>query len=335
MLDDVANAVDPLWSMVMLTIPTLEDIHRAAERIAPYAHRTPVLTCNSLNRLVDAGLYFKCENFQKAGAFKFRGACNAVLALSDRDAQRGVATHSSGNHAAALALAARLRGIQAWIVIPTTAPAVKKAAVAGYGGTMVFCEPTLTAREATLARVQEETGATFIAPYNDPYVIAGQGTAALELCAEVPGLDVVLTPVGGGGLLSGTALAVQALSPTTRVMAAEPAGADDAYRSLQAGTIIPSVQPKTIADGLLTSLGELTFAIIQKHVAQIVTVSEEAIIAAMRHVWERMKLVIEPSAAVPVGALLEHKAALAGQRIGIILSGGNVDLDRLPWYPLP
>lgn len=312
-------------------LPTFADIQQAAVRLKPYAHRTPVLTCTSLNRMAEAELFFKCENFQKIGAFKFRGACNAVFALSAAEAQRGVATHSSGNHAAALALAARLRGIKAWIVMPRTAPAVKKAAVAGYGGDIVFCEPTLEAREATLARVQQETGATFIPPYNDPQVIAGQGTAALELCQDVANLDVVLAPVGGGGLVSGTALAVTALSPTTRVIAAEPAGADDAYRSLQEGHILPSLQPRTIADGLLTSLGELTFAIIQQHVAQIVTVSEEAIISAMRQVWERMKIIIEPSAAVPVGALLEKQVPLAGQRIGIILSGGNVDLDRLPW----
>jgi threonine dehydratase len=315
----------------MLPLPTLTDIQQAAVRLSPYAHRTPVLTCTSLNQMVEAELFCKCENFQKGGAFKFRGACNAVAALSAAAAQHGVATHSSGNHAAALALAARLRGIAAHIVMPKTAPAVKKAAVAGYGGQIVFCEPTLEAREALLAKVVQETGAAFIPPYNDPYVIAGQGTAALELCEEVPGLDVVLAPVGGGGLVSGTALALAALSPTTQVIAAEPAGADDAYRSLQAGHILPSVHPQTIADGLLTSLGELTFAVIQRHVAQIVTVSEEAIIGAMRYVWERLKIVIEPSAAVPVGALLEKRLDVRGKRVGVILSGGNVDLDRLPW----
>ena len=314
-----------------MLLPTLSDIQQAATRIRPYAHRTPVFTCTSLNQLVSAEVFCKCENFQKVGAFKFRGACNAVFALSAVEAQRGVATHSSGNHAAALALAARLRGIPAWIVMPKTAPAVKKAAVAGYGGQIVFCEPTLAARETTLAQVVAETGATFIPPYNHAYVIAGQGTAAVELCADVPGLDVILAPVGGGGLVSGTALAVAALSPGTRVIAAEPAGADDAYRSLQAGHILPSVHPKTIADGLLTSLGELTFAIIQRHVEQIVTVSEEAIIRAMRTVWERLKIIIEPSAAVPIGALLEQHIDLRGKRLGVILSGGNVDLDRLPW----
>jgi threonine dehydratase len=315
----------------MLPIPTLADIRQAAVRIKPYAHRTPVLTCASLNRLLAAELFFKCENFQKVGAFKFRGACNAVFALPDAAAQHGVATHSSGNHAAALALAARLRGITAHIVMPENAPAVKKAAVAGYGGRIVFCAPTLAAREAMLAQVVQETSATFIPPYNDPQVIAGQGTAALELCEDVAGLDAVLAPVGGGGLVSGTAIAVAALSPATRVIAAEPAGADDAYRSLQAGHILPSEHPKTIADGLLTSLGELTFAIIQRHVEQIVTVSEEAIVSAMRHVWERLKIVIEPSAAVPVAALLEKRLDPTGQRLGVILSGGNVDLDRLPW----
>jgi threonine dehydratase len=314
-----------------MQLPTFADIQQAATRIKPYAHRTPVFTCTSLNQMVGAEVFCKCENFQKVGAFKFRGACNAVFALSEAEAQRGVATHSSGNHAAALALAARLRGIPAWIVMPQTAPAVKKAAVAGYGGQIVFCEPTLAAREATLAQVVAQTGATFIPPYNHVQVIAGQGTAAMELCTDVPGLEVVLAPVGGGGLVSGTALAVAALSPGTRVIAAEPAGADDAYRSLQAGHVLPSVHPKTIADGLLTSLGELTFAIIQQHVEQIVTVSEEAIIRAMRTVWERMKIIIEPSAAVPIGALLEQHIDLRGKRLGVILSGGNVDLDRLPW----
>jgi threonine dehydratase len=314
-----------------MTHPTLIEIQQAAERIKPYIHRTPVFTSSSLNHMVHTDLFFKCENFQKVGAFKFRGACNAVLSLSESEARRGVATHSSGNHAAALALAAQRRGIPAFIVMPKTAPEVKKAAVAGYGGKIVFCEPTLAAREATLAKIIEETGATFIHPYNDPRVIAGQGTAALELLAEVPELDVIMTPVGGGGLLSGTAIVTSELSPTTQIIGAEPEGADDAYRSLQEGRIVPSIQPRTIADGLLTSLGDLTFSILQKHVQKIVTVSEKAIITGMRHVWERMKIIIEPSAAVPVGALFERKIDLSGKRIGIILSGGNVDLDRLPW----
>lgn len=314
-----------------MSSPSLNDIRQAAERIKPYAHRTPVLTCTSLNRMAGAELFFKCDNFQKVGAFKFRGACNTVFSLSEADAQRGVATHSSGNHGAALALAARLRGIEARIVMPTNASEVKKVAVAGYGGTIVWCEPTQEARETTLAKVVQETGATFVHPYNDHRVIAGQGTVALELCEDVPGLDVVLAPVGGGGLLSGTAIVVAALSPDTRVIAAEPAAADDAYRSLQTGRIMPSLNPQTVADGLRTSLGELTFAIIQRHVEQIVTVSEEAIVSAMRYVWERMKIIIEPSAAVPVGALLEKHIDLTGKRVGVILSGGNVDLDSLPW----
>jgi len=311
--------------------PTLADVQTAAARIKPYVHRTPVLTCTSLNDLVGAALFCKCENFQKVGAFKFRGASNAVFALSDQEARHGVATHSSGNHAAAVALAARLRGVPAHIVMPDNAPVVKKAAVAGYGGSIVYCAPTLAAREATLKRVVHETGATFIHPYNDARVIAGQGTAALELLADVADLDVIMAPVGGGGLLSGTAIVTVALSPSTQVIAAEPEAADDAYRSLQAGKILPANDPRTIADGLRTSLGELTFAVIQQHVQQIVTVSEEAIVSAMRYVWERMKIVIEPSAAVPMGALLEKKIDLTGKRIGVILSGGNVSLDQLPW----
>ncbi len=311
--------------------PSLDAIREAAERIRRYARRTPVLTCASLDRMAKAELFFKCENFQKVGAFKFRGACNAVFSLSDEEASHGVATHSSGNHAQALALAAQLRGVEAFIVMPKDAPQVKKDAVAGYGAKIVFCEPTLEARETTLAKVVAETGAHFVHPYNDYRIIAGQGTAALELLEEVPDLDVVMAPVGGGGLLSGTALTLYELSPTTRIIGAEPEEADDAYRSLQEGRIIPSVEPKTVADGLLTSLGDLTFPIIKAHVEQIVTVSEEAIVSGMRHVWERMKIVIEPSAAVPVGALLERKIDLTGKRIGVILSGGNVDLDKLPW----
>ena len=312
-------------------LPTIAEVRAATERIRPYAHRTPVLTCASLDAMTGAALFFKCENFQRVGAFKFRGAANAVLSLSDEEASRGVATHSSGNHAAALALAARLRSIPAHVVMPRTAKAVKRAAVAGYGARIVLCEPTLAAREATLADVVAATGATVVHPYNDARVIAGQGTAALELLADVPGLDLVLAPVGGGGLLSGTAIAVAGVSPNTRVVGAEPAAADDAFRSLQAGRIVPSVDPKTVADGLLTSLGTLTFAVIRERVAEIVTVSEDAIVAAMRHTWERMKIVIEPSSAVPLGALLEGKLPAAGRRIGVIISGGNVDLADLPW----
>jgi len=315
----------------MTEAPTIVEIREAAERIKPYVHRTPVLTSSALDRMSGARLHFKCENFQKAGAFKARGATNAVFSLSDEEAARGVATHSSGNYAAALALAARWRGIAAHVVMPENAPEVKRRAVAGYGATIYLCEPTLVAREAALAELVARTGAIFLHSYNDYRVIAGQGTAALELCEDMPDLDVILAPVGGGGLISGTALAVRGISPGTRVIAAEPAGADDAFRSLQAGRIIPSVAPRTIADGLLTSLGDLTFPIIRDYVAQIVTVSETEIIAAMRHIWERMKIIVEPSAAVPLAAALSGRVDLAGQRVGIILSGGNVDLDRLHW----
>jgi len=311
--------------------PILTDIRQAAERIQPYAHHTPVLTCASLDEQISAYVFMKCENLQKVGAFKFRGACNAVFSLSDEKAAHGVGTHSSGNHAQALALAAQLRNIPAHIVMPENAPAVKKAAVAGYGGQITYCEPTLEARESTLAQIVDKIGATVIHPYNNHQVIAGGGTATLELLEEIPDLDVIIAPVGGGGLLSGTAIAAKELAPHTRVIAAEPELADDAYRSLQAGYIIPSENPQTIADGLLTSLGDLTFPIIQKHVEQIVTVSETAIIESMKFIWERAKTIVEPSGAVPIGLLWEHKIDLSGLRVGIILSGGNVNLEKLPW----
>lgn len=314
-----------------MSAPALPNIRQAAERIRPYIHRTPVLTCASLDQQVGAQVFLKCENLQKVGAFKFRGACNAVFSLTEEEAARGVATHSSGNHAQALALAARMRGIPAYIVMPEVAPVVKKTAVAGYGGQITFCEPTLAARETALAQVVQDTNATVVHPYNNDRVIAGQGTAALELLEEVPGLDVIIAPVGGGGLLSGTAIAAQELAPRIRVLGAEPEMADDAYRSLQAGRILPSENPRTIADGLLTSLGTLTFPLIRERVEQIITVSEAGIIAAMKFVWERAKLLIEPSAAVPVALLWERKIDLGGLRVGLILSGGNVDLDRLPW----
>jgi threonine dehydratase len=313
--------------------PSLEDIRQAHERIRPFVHRTPVLTSSTINRFAGGEIFFKCENFQKAGAFKIRGACNAVFSLSDDEAKRGVATHSSGNHAAALALAARWRGIPAHVVMPETAPHVKKLAVAGYGAEIVFCKPTLEARERALAEVVARTGAAFVHPYNDLRVITGQATAAIELCEEVQNLDLVIAPVGGGGLVSGTAVAASLVSPKTAVMAAEPERADDAYQSLRSGRIVPSVHPNTIADGLLTSLGDLTFPIIQRHVKDIVLVSEEAIVEAMRCLWERMKILVEPSAAVPLGAILSRRLDVAGRRAGVILSGGNVDLDRLPWVP--
>jgi threonine dehydratase len=311
--------------------PTLSDIQQAQERIQRYIHRTPVLTNESLNQRVGEQVYLKCENMQKVGAFKFRGGCNAVYSLHDEEAKRGVCTHSSGNHAQALALAAKLRGIPAYIVMPKNAPHVKKDAVAGYGGQITFCEPTLQARESTLEGIRLDTGATVIHPYNDERVIAGQGTAALELLEDVPDLDVIITPVGGGGLLSGTAIAATESKKGIRVIAGEPENADDAYRSMQTGTLVSSVNPKTVADGLLTSLGTLTFPIIRERVEQIVTVSEQGIIDSMRFIWERTKLVIEPSAAVAVGVLWEKKIDLSGLKVGVILSGGNVDLGKLPW----
>lgn len=315
----------------MGALPTFADIEKAHELIRPYIHRTPVFTSQSINLMVGAELFFKCENLQKVGAFKFRGACNSVFSLTPEEARNGVCTHSSGNHAAALALAARMRGIPAYIVMPENAPEIKKKAVAGYGARITFCEPTLAARESTLKRVAEETGATEIHPYNNFNVICGQGTAAKELIEETGAPDLVMAPVGGGGLLSGTALSAKAMLPGVRVVAAEPAGADDAFRSFYSQTLIPSVAPRTIADGLLTSLGSLTFPIILNEVDQIATVSEENIVAAMRMIWERMKIIIEPSSAVPLAAILENRVEVKGKKVGIILSGGNVDLGKLPF----
>lgn len=311
--------------------PTLDDIRSAANRIHPYIHRTPVLTNESLNKKTGAQVFLKCENLQKIGAFKFRGACNAVFSLSDEEAVHGVCTHSSGNHAQALALAASIRGIPAYIAMPDTAPAVKKAAVAGYGGQIRFCKPTLESREAALAQIVAETKATAIHPYNNERVITGQGTAALELLEDVPDLDVIITPVGGGGLLSGTSIAATETKPGIRVIAGEPELADDAYRSLKEGRIHPPLPPKSIADGLLSSLGTLTFPIVRERVEQIVTVSEQGIIDSMKFIWERAKIIIEPSAAVAIAVLWEKKIDLSGLKIGVILSGGNVDLQKLPW----
>jgi len=314
-----------------MNIPTYKQVEKAHIRVRQYAHRTPILSSASINRITGAKLLFKCENFQKVGAFKFRGAINAVMSLSDGAAGRGVATHSSGNHAAALALAARKRGIDAYVVMPENAPDIKKKAVAGYGATIYFCKPTLKARESALAEVIAETGATEIHPYDNSDVISGQGTAAKELLEDEGDLDLVLAPVGGGGLLAGTALSVSHLSPGTKLIGCEPEGADDAYRSFLKGEIVPSNNPKTIADGLLTSLGNRNFAIIKEKVEQIVTVSEDSIVEAMRLVWERMKIVIEPSSAVPLGAILEGKIDPRNQKIGIIMSGGNLDLENLPF----
>jgi len=314
-----------------MTIPELTDIRLAADRIQPWIHRTPVLKNETINCLFNAEIYFKCENFQKAGAFKSRGACNAVFSLQDEDFSKGVATHSSGNHAQALARAAKLRGCNAHIVMPENSSSVKVAAVKHYGGKITFCKPTLSSRESTLKDVIARTGATEIHPYNDYRIIAGQATAALELIEEQNDFDIIMTPVGGGGLLSGTALCARYLSPETNVIAAEPAGADDAYRSFYGGSFVPSTNPNTIADGLLTSLGSITFPIIQQYVDQIVTVSEESIIEAMKLVWERMKIIIEPSSAVPLASIMENKVDHQRKKIGIIISGGNVDLKKLPW----
>lgn len=312
---------------------TLSDVRAARQRIAGHAHVTPVLTSRTLDGWAGRQLFFKCENLQRVGAFKFRGAMNAVAALAPEVAARGVVTHSSGNHAQALALAARIRGIPAHIVMPSDAPAVKQAAVAGYGARIVLCEPNLEARETTAAAVVAETGGELIHPYDNPHVIAGQGTIALELLDQVPGLDAVITPVGGGGLLSGIALALREAAPAVRVFAGEPAMADDAWRSKQAGRLILQTDPRTVADGLKTSLGELTWPVVRDCVEAIHTVDEDRIIQTTRDVWERLKIVIEPSAAVPVAAALSPAfIALPGlERVAIVLSGGNVDLTHLPW----
>lgn len=315
----------------LLTIPTLEDVKKAHEVIKPYAHTTPVLSNLHVNERVHASVFFKCENFQKVGAFKFRGACNAVLTLSDEEAKKGVATHSSGNHAQALALAAKIRGIPAYVVMPENAPKVKVEAVQNYGAEITFCESNLESRESTLLEVVRKTGAAIIHPYNDARIVAGQGTAAVELLEAHPDLDLILTPVGGGGLLSGTALAAKSIKPGIQVIGTEPEQADDAYRSFKAGKLIPAYSTNTIADGLRTSLGELPFSIIQAKVDDIVTVSEESIIEAMRYIWERMNIIIEPSCAVPVAAIFDGKIDLKGKKAGIIITGGNVDLDNLPW----
>jgi len=316
-------------------IPDIKIIEAAAARIRPYIHRTPVLTSQSINQMLGAKIYFKCENFQKVGAFKSRGACNAVFSLDDDAIVKGVATHSSGNHAQALARAALIRGCKAYIVMPETSSRVKVEAVKGYGGDIFFCAPTLASREETLQEVVRRTGAAEIHPYNDYRVIAGQATAALELFEETGPLDVIMTPVGGGGLLGGTALITSYVRPSTKVIAAEPVQADDAFRSFTTRHLVPSVNPNTIADGLLTSLGSLTFPIILEHVHRIITVSEETIIQAMLLTWERMKIIIEPSSAVPLAALMENQDDFQGKSIGIILSGGNVSLNKLPWLSNP
>lgn len=315
-----------------IKIPTLADVQQAHDRIEEAIHRTPVLTNRQVNERSGAEVFFKCENFQRVGAFKFRGASNAIFSLSEEESKNGVATHSSGNHAQAVALAAKMRDIPAYIVMPENSPEVKKKAVRGYGAEITFCEPTQEARENTLKEVVEKTGATFIHPYNDPRIIAGQGTAALELLEEQPDLDIILVPVGGGGLASGTAIAAAGLKPEVKVIGCEPEIADDAYLSLKSGKLHPSKNTMTVADGLRTGLGELTFACLQQHLHDIVTISEEEIVEAMRYTWERMKIIIEASCAVPVAALFNKKIKdLEGKKIGIIITGGNVDLDHLPW----
>jgi threonine dehydratase len=303
----------------------------ARRRIAPHIHHTPVFTSASLDALAGAQLYFKCENLQRTGSFKMRGAANAIFSLSDQDAGRGVATHSSGNHAAAVALAARRRGVHAWIVMPSDAPRTKQQAVAAFGGEITLCEPTLAARQAAAAELVRRTGAALIHPYDDDRVIAGQGTAALEMIEQVPDLDFVLAPVSGGGLLSGTAIAARHLRPDARVLGCEPRNADDAARSLAAGRLEPAAQARTIADGLRATLCPRTFAILRRTVDQVVLVSEEEIVSAMRLLWERLKLVVEPSGAVGAAPALFRQIGAEGKKVGIILSGGNLDLDALPF----
>jgi threonine dehydratase len=315
--------------MNQVSIPPASKVSEAATRLTPWVHRTPVLTSRTLDERSGGSVFVKCENLQRVGAFKFRGATNALLQLTDAERKAGVITHSSGNHAQAVALAGQLLGIPVCVVMPRTAPAVKRLATEGYGARVVLCEPTLASRESTTADLIAEHGYTLIHPFDNWNVIAGQGTAAWELLDQAGLLDLIITPVGGGGLLSGTALACQAKSPHTHVIGAEPERADDACRSFKEGTIRPSENPKTMADGLLTSLSERTFAVIRRHVSDIVTVTEAEILAAMRFMWERMKIVIEPSSAVAVAPILNDKLSVRGQRVGIIISGGNVELDVL------
>jgi threonine dehydratase len=311
--------------------PNRNDIISAYSTVKRFAHQTPVLSSSSINKILGCNLYLKCENFQRVGAFKFRGASNAVFNLDDNSAKKGVCTHSSGNHAAALALAAAIRGIPAYIVMPENAPKIKRKAVEGYGAIITTCESNQADREKTLEQVQAETGATFIHPYNNFDVISGQGTASLELLNEIPNLNSMLTPVGGGGLFSGTLIYTKETNPNIEVYAGEPQNADDAFRSLRDNTLYPSVNPNTIADGLRTSLCPLTLSIIQKYANGILTVSEEDIVVAMRMVWERMKIIIEPSSAVPIAAVMKNPTVFAGKKVGVIVSGGNVDLTDLPF----
>ena len=315
----------------MNQIPSLEDIKLVHERIKPFIHLTPVLSSTSINKLAGCEIFFKCENFQKIGAFKARGGMNAVLSLTKEEQKKGITTHSSGNHAQAIALAAKTVGTKAYIVMPSNAPDIKKNGVKALDGEIIECEPTLEARESTVQQVIERTGATFIHPFNNYDVIAGQATATIELIAEVPNLEVIMAPVGGGGLLSGTALAAHYLLPNAEVIAGEPEGAADAILSFKSGKIEKAPYIKTIADGLMTNLGDKTLEIIRMYVTDIIVVSDDEIISAMKLIWERLKIVIEPSCAVPLASLLKQKERFAGKKVGIILTGGNVDLGKLPF----
>ncbi|MDX5382998.1 MAG: pyridoxal-phosphate dependent enzyme [Rhodobacterales bacterium] len=312
--------------------PTFDDVIAAHDRIRPYIHRTPVLTSSYLNDLTGADLHFKCENFQKAGAFKVRGACNAVFGLPEDKLERGVATHSSGNHALSLSYAAGRRGIPCTVVMPRTAPEAKKAAVRGYGGRIVECEPSTSSREAVFEQVVAETGAEFVHPYNDLRVITGQATCSRELMEQVDGIEGIVAPIGGGGMISGTCLTVSSTAPDVKIYAAEPLNADDAARSFRAGHIIADDAPVTVADGLKVPLKENTWHYVSNHVTDILTATEDEIIAAMKLTWERMKIVIEPSCAVPLAVILKNPDVFAGKRIGVIITGGNVDMDKLPWF---
>jgi threonine dehydratase len=314
-----------------MQIPDFSDVVAAEARIKPYIHRTPVLTSSFINGLAGAELFFKCENFQKAGAFKARGASNAVFSLSDEQARNGVATHSSGNHGTCLSYAAGRRGIPCTVVMPRTAPQAKKDAVRGYGGRVVECEPSTSSREAVFAKIVAQTGAEFVHPYNDPRVIAGQATCSKELIEQVENLDAVVAPIGGGGMVSGTCLTLSNLAPGVKIYAAEPQQADDAYRSFKAGHIIADDAPITIADGLKVPLKDLTWHFVRNHVTDILTASESEIIDAMKLIWKRMKIVMEPSSAVPLATILKNPHLFAGKRVGIIVTGGNVDLEKLPW----
>lgn len=313
------------------SIPTLSQIQTAHQAIKAYVHQTPVLTNNSINEITGASIYFKCENFQKIGAFKIRGATCAALALNEREKANGIATHSSGNHAQAIALTAQLHDIKAYVVMPSSAPEIKKNATKGYGANVIICEPTLASRQSTLDKIVKETGATYIPSYDHYNIIAGQATVAKELIEEVPDLEVVMAPVGGGGLMSGTALSTHYLLPDAKIIGAEPKLVDEAYRSFKTGVRQVNNGAKSIADGLLTNLSDRTFEIVTKYVHDIITVSEEEIVAAMRLIWERMKIIVEPSSAVPLAAVLQQKERFEGKKIGLILSGGNVDVKCLPF----